>query len=797
MLVTVMLLFGMSLGLDARPVDGSHEASTHTQVAASGYLRVTTELGARAHWCRYVMARTTRVNPNGVGRHGAGVSGKFPLPPSGWLAARGCTAYPAIIMSDSLLYPIDALIAPRSIAIVGASDDAERIGGRPLASLLRFAYPGTIYPINPNRRTVQGVPAFASIADVPGPVDCAILCVPASAVSAAAQACADKGVRSLVVFSAGFAEMGGEGVRQQQFLTDLARRSGMRILGPNCMGMFNSNAAAYLTFTAVVQNIRPTNGRMALVSQSGGYASAVLKLAAARNLHFAAWITTGNECDLEVGELIEALAPRPEVEGIVVYVEGVRDGPAFLRGLAAAQAHRKPVLLMKVGRTEAGAHAAASHTASIAGADWVYDAVLRQFGVHRVRSTEELIDVAVALDSGQPLRGARLGVVTTSGGIGAQIADLASDAGLEMPQMNEDAQSRIRALAPNGSAGNPVDVTGQIINDVGLLASCLDVMLRSGEYDAIYVYLGLIAGSPTLGAALLTTLCEVRGRHPDQLIMISIIAGPEIVRSYEEAGFLVSEDPSRAVQALAALTRLRAVRALPQAVAVDSKHPRLPAGRRYNELEAKQVFADIGIPAPRELLLTEALQPGPMEYPVALKVVSSDIQHKTEVGGVALGLPDEHALRAALETMRSSVAERAPQARVDGYLVSPMVQGGVECLLGCHNDPVFGPVVLIGLGGVAVEIFKDVACRLAPVCIEQAHQMIREIRSFPLLSGYRGRPPADLDALARAIASFSQLAAANADRLVAAEINPLLVFPQSRGVLALDAVLETNAGEPT
>jgi len=687
---------------------------------------------------------------------------------------------------------LEALIAPHSIAIVGASDDADRIGGRPLAALLRFKYAGAIYPINPNRSTVQGLPAFKSVADLPGPVDCAIVALPASGVLEAAQACADRGVRSLVVFSAGFAEIGPEGARQQQVLTDLSRRTGMRIIGPNCMGLFNSAANAYMTFTQVLNDIRPVERGLALISQSGGYGSGVLKLAATRNLQFGTWITTGNECDVEVGSLLEALAPRPDVAGIVMYVEGVRDGAAFVRGLSSARAHGKPVLVMKVGRTSVGAQAVASHTASIAGEDWVYDAVLRQWGAHRVRSTEELIDLALFINSGRAATGRRLGVVTTSGGIGAQIADLASDHGLLMPGMPESVQARIRALVPNAGVGNPVDVTGQIINDPSVLASCLSMMFESGEFDSIYIYLGLIAGSQTLGRALLDSLREARQRHPEPLVMISVIGSESVVRAYEDAGFLVTEDPSRAILALASLTKLRSRATTPAPPRAWSPLPAaLPHGRRFNEVEAKQVFAEFGIRSPCEHLVATDMPLPMVEYPVALKVVSGEIPHKTEIGGVALNLTGPAELQNALDQMQRSIAEHAAGSRVDGFLVTPMIKGGVECLLGLHCDPVFGPIVLFGLGGVAVEIFRDVTCRLAPVSALEAHEMIREIRSYPLLTGYRGKPAADVNALAEAIASFSRLALANADRIKAAEINPLVVLPIGQGVLALDAVLET------
>ena len=362
------------------------------------------------------------------------------------------------------------LFAPRSIAIIGASNDPTRIGGRPIAALRQGGFEGIIYPINPNRAEVQGVRAYADVRDIPGGVDCAIIAVGADLAVPAIEACAALGVKSAVIFSAGFAEAAAPGPARQARIVEVARAAGMRMIGPNCLGMFHTPSRAYLTFTALFQGQTPPGGHIGLVSQSGGSGAHILKLAQQRGLQLGTFVTTGNEADVEFGEVLTALADDDDVKVIVGYVEGVRARDSFLQGLARAHAARKPVVLLKVGRTESGAAAAASHTASLAGADSIYDAVFRQYGVFRARNTEELLDVAYAAQHARLAPGRRLGVVTISGGMGAQIADAAGDAGLMLSPTPDAIKPALRNLCPPGSPENPVDVTAQVSTDHALLA---------------------------------------------------------------------------------------------------------------------------------------------------------------------------------------------------------------------------------------------------------------------------------------------------------------------------------------
>lgn len=690
----------------------------------------------------------------------------------------------------------EALFRPTSVAVIGASSDPTRIGGRPVRYLKESGFSGRILPINPGRPEVQGLPAFASVDAVDGPIDCAVVAVGPDDAVEAARRCAARGVRQMVIFSAGFAEMGEVGIRRQAELIELGRTSGMRILGPNCLGAYSAHSGAFLTFSGVYDDVVGTGGRFGLVSQSGGYAGEVVKYAQRRGVQFGTWATTGNESDVEFGEVLHALVESADVDAVVAYIEGVRNRDSFIDALALARRMRKPIVLLKVGRTSEGAEAAQSHTASLAGADDIYEAVFREYGVIRARNTPEMLDVAYALKRGIYPPDRRLAIVTNSGGLGIQAADFAGDAGLTLPENPPEARAAISRVLPNAATRNPVDTTGQVANEPHLFGQAVAAMLETGLYGSAYVNIGLIGGLPFLVRPLIEVFTEVARRFGDRPLAVTVTAPPEVIAAYEAAGLLVYEDPSQAVRALGALASLReAWDRGGAAVEPLGSVARLDADRAFSEVEAKTILARVGVRGPEEVVAAgpeaAAAAATRMGAPVAIKVVSPDILHKTDVGGVALDVAPE-AVAHAVKAMAARVAEAAPTARIEGYLVTPMLHGGVECLVGIHCDPLFGPVVVFGIGGVTVEIYRDVVMRPAPVGLAEAHRMIRSIRGWPLLDGHRGRPPADVDALAQAIVDISRLAAGNADRIRTIEVNPLLVLPRGRGAVALDAVVETG-----
>jgi acyl-CoA synthetase (NDP forming) len=688
---------------------------------------------------------------------------------------------------------LDCLLRPASIAVIGASSDPTRIGGRPLAYLKRAGFSGGVYPVNPAHESVQGFKSYGSIEAVPHPIDTAIIAVRREAVLDSARACAAQGVKSLIVFSAGFAEIGIEGVPSQTELASIGRASGMRIIGPNSLGLFNAGTRAFATFSATVEECMPSGGRIAIATQSGGYGGYVLMMAHARGLDIGNLVTTGNECDVEVGEVIHWLAEDPGTEVILAYMEGCRNGASLIAGFEAARRAGKPVVVIKVGSTDIGAQAAASHTAALAGSDQTFEAVFKKYGVYRARHTEEMLDVAYALRAGKlPSNPATL-LVTLSGGLGVHMSDLAEEAGLPLPPLPLAAQDKIKAIVPFASTLNPVDVTGQVNNDSTVLERCLDVIFEDCDYGSVLIFIGVAGSVPSLEKALNQSIAAVAKRYPTRLIAVCTLGAS---RAGASDGVLHFVDPPRAITALKACGFFAFQKPFaafgPQG---RGQVPRLDRARHYNEYEAKRVLASIGIHSPREQVAGDVDQvfsaAAAIGGKLALKIVSADLAHKSEVGGVILGLDTAEAASWAASRMLKSVRSAAPAARLEGFLVSEMVSG-VECIIGIFPDPVFGPVMIFGAGGTSAELLKDVSRRLVPVTEADAHEMIRELRTFPLLDGFRGQPKADMAALARAIVAASELAAANADLIEIFEINPLVVRPGLLGCMALDCVLITG-----
>ncbi|MBO1110608.1 acetate--CoA ligase family protein [Bordetella petrii] len=690
---------------------------------------------------------------------------------------------------------LDSFLSPRSIAIVGASTHAGKVGAVPLRYLIEQGYRGEVYPINAGARQVQGRPACASLRAVGRPIDLAIFAIPASAADTALDDAIAAGVRNIVMFSAGFAELGEQGDAAQRAFAAKARAAGIRVLGPNCLGFMNVARSVYATFSPVVSTGLVEAGQVGLVSQSGAFGAYAYAMARERGVGLSMWVTTGNESDIDVADCIAWMARDPATRVIMAYLEGCRDGGKLRQALDLARAADKPVVVVKVGRTALGARAAASHTAALAGDDAVYQALFRQHGAWRARSIEEFFDIAHCLAvSGQPAN-ARVGLLTVSGGVGVMMADDAAEAGLDVAELPAAAQEIIRARVPFAATQNPVDLTGQVTADPSLLEMAARAMLGQGGYGSLLIFLAAFGSTPAMQAMQQQLARDLRQAFPGRLLMFSALADPAQQRALEAQGCLCYGDPARAIRVLAAMAFFHAQRRRP-GPAVAGPPVVLRPGP-YSEADAMRVLREHGMPVvparhaqSREQAIEQARELG---FPVAMKIVSADITHKSDVGGVVLDIRDENVAREAYDRILAAVAKAAPRARIQGVLVAPMVRGGVECILGVRRDPVLGPVVMVGAGGVNVELLGDVALRLAPVDIEQAREMIGELRIAPLFGGFRGAPAADAAALAEAIVRLSRFAAAAGDTLDSVELNPLVVLPEGRGACALDAVLLTRA----
>jgi len=690
---------------------------------------------------------------------------------------------------------LSPLLAPRSIALIGASENAARIGGRPLRYLREAGFKGAVYPVNPNRETVQGFKSYASVGGLPETPDVAILAVPASGTVQALKECAERHVKAAIIFSAGFAETGDEGRAMQDEIAGIARESGMRVLGPNCLGVFNAASGYYGTFSAILDTEFVNPGPVAIVSQSGAYGSHIAHLARQRGLGISHWITTGNECDIDVAEALQWVVDQPDTNVVIAYAEGIRNRDVFLEALDTARAKEKAIVFMKVGRSEVGAHAVSSHTAALAGSDAIFDAVFRQYGVFRASTTAEQLDVAYACSRGIYPAGDKFGIFTLSGGFGIQMADDAALAGLDVSPMPDAAQEELKAMLPYASPRNPVDATAQALTELPLMTSYISTMLEKGGYDMFAGIFGSGPASSTFAVSLRQALEGATEGQDGCILSLTMSASPEVVRSYEEKGFLVFEDGSALVNALGALVHFRkSFDSAKRVTETLEEAPRLSlVGDTLSEHGAKSVLAKAGIAFPREALVRPGEDAGAaaaaIGFPVVLKISSPDISHKTEIGGVIVGVKDEDEARQAAQTILDRVREKRPDALIEGLIVSPMITGGVETIAGVVRDPVFGPVVMFGLGGVFVEVLKDVTFRAAPFDAVEAQRMIREIRGFAMLEGVRGAPPADIDALAEMLSTLSRFAAANADMIESIDLNPVLVMPKGKGVAPLDALL--------
>jgi acyl-CoA synthetase (NDP forming) len=451
---------------------------------------------------------------------------------------------------------LDALLDPRSVAIIGASDDPTRIGGRPVSYLVRAGYAGSIWPVNPNRETVQGLRAYRSVSDLPEAPDACIVAVAAPLVVETIEACAARGVRSAIILSSGFAEAGEEGKAAQARITRVARDSGMRIVGPNTLGVFNARTKWMGTFASTILYGTPEAGPISIASQSGAVGSELFNLLRRRGLGTGVWVTTGNEADVSLADAVAYLATDPETRTIVVYAEGVRNGPAMREALTRASEAGKPVIFLKSGRSPVGAAAVEAHTAADAGSDAVYEGVFRQLGVVRVSNAEELVDAAYIATRAPLPAGRNLLVLTISGGAGVQMADAAEDLGLGVPSPSETAQEQLRALLPFAGVRNPVDVTAQVFNDMGLIGKYLRVLLEDGRYDAVALFLTSVAAPESVSGPLIAELHHAMSAFPGVPLVISLAAPAELVSSYTDAGYALFEEPTRAVRALSMLSRI-------------------------------------------------------------------------------------------------------------------------------------------------------------------------------------------------------------------------------------------------
>ncbi|MBV1687875.1 acetate--CoA ligase family protein [Novosphingobium sp. G106] len=687
---------------------------------------------------------------------------------------------------------LDSLLSPRSIAVVGASDNAKRIGGVPVDLLKRAGFE-RLYPVNPKNETVQGLTAYKDIEDVPEVVDLVVVALSAEATLPYLERCHALGIPAAIVFASGYAETGeAEGAAKQAELVAFAGRTGMKVAGPNCMGNANFSDSIFTTFGQSFQPGEPA-GNTALVTQSGNMCATVFRIARRAGVTFSQVINTGNEASVELSDYLEWLADDPNTTSALCYIEELRDGPKFLAAAAKFRAAGKLLAVYKVGTSEKGAEATRSHTAALAGDSAAYDAAFSRAGVARAGKLSELADLAYLHTLGDKIAGSNCAILSISGAAGAILADALTLGGAEVPTLPADVQAALTAQIPGHSmVSNPIDMTGNMVNSNDFLSECIRLALSPDDIDVLLLY--------TPGAFLTGALDQVEAAaaaSSKAIIVIDTFALADQTRLAEH-GIGYFEDFDQAACAVAAYGKWKSATGKVTAnFAPTASWPAFPAGRNaLSETEGKEALAAFGVPVVHDALVQGVEEAraaaDKIGYPLVAKLVSPDVAHKTEHGLIRLGLSDADAVAQAFRQMMAK-AQSMSGVHIEGVTLEPMLQGGVEILAGVTRDPVFGWMLTVGLGGVWTELMQDACHSLLPVDASEAAAMLRSLKGFKLLDGYRGAPKADVAAASRAIAALGQAVLAGGERLREVEINPLLVLPQGKGAVAVDALVLLNA----
>lgn len=698
------------------------------------------------------------------------------------------------------------MFRPASIAVVGASSDESRPSGQPLLHLRNHGYSGRVYPVNPKYEAIGQWRCYPSVEALPEAPDVALIAVAADRAADMVGDCGRKGIPFAIIITSGFAEMGPAGIRAQERLVAVARETGITIVGPNCQGMINAAQRISLGFGAPY-GLAYNRGPISMTSQSGAWGNSTMILVNAAGIGFQNYQSTGNEAATTSLDLVDWYLDDPDTKIVASYVEGFKDARRVVTLGRKALAVGKPWLLWKVGSSEAGARAAASHTANLGGAMALYRAAFRQSGIIEVTDADELADRAQALMCGKQPRGNRVAVITGSGGAGVLMADHCAAGGLELPALSEETMAELKATLPAfAGLNNPIDVTGNAGRD-GLVGAVRRVA-RDPNVDMVGVCLAAISGPH--GIAVAQAVAAIAAEIDKPLLVAWSAADPVKTQAGYEALKAVNvpryDTPVKCARGMETLWRFARAQRDCARIATEPvlrlhrpEQARALAGlkRDLTEYESKRVLADYGIPVTTEYVAIDAEQAcafaAQIGFPVVMKIVSPDIAHKSEAGGVKVGVRDDASVRAAFTEILANAQRFDAQAHIDGVLVQPLVVDAVEVILGVNNDPLFGPAVMFGLGGIFAEIMKDVSFRIAPITLSEAHEMIREIRAFPILDGARGRPKADVDALADAIVRLAALALDLEGQVAEIDINPLFVLPAGRGVVAGDALIKPLA----
>lgn len=674
-----------------------------------------------------------------------------------------------------------ALFRPKSIALIGASSDGSKNAGRPQRYMVQHGFSGTIYPVNPFREEIQGLAAYKSIIDVPRSVDHAFIMTPAAQIPDILKDCAVAGVAVATIYADGFAEKGDVGKALQDEIVGIAKSHGIRIIGPNSMGVINSQNGMTLSVNAVLEMPELIAGRVGVVSQSGTVLGTLISRGAARGIGFSKLVSVGNECDLGVGEIVDLLIDDDQTDAILLFLEGIREAERL--AVAAARAHekQKPIIAYKLGKSEAGRQLAVSHSGALASSDRTTSAFFKRHGIIGVEMLEALFEMPPMVVGRRPRPGNRVSVVTTTGGGAAMVADRLGQHDLKLVGASDQLRERLRGLGVEIGSGPLIDLT-MAGTRKGVYDAALEEILNDEQCDAVVCVVGSSGQfHPELAVA---PIVKARKTNKFMAAFIAPQADQSLAR-LSEAGVAAFRTPEACADAVAAALAWKVPKQIEESAAV-----KIPQNQKFNERDALTLFESLGIPVAQSVEVTDVSNLGDdISYPVVAKILSEEIAHKSDMGGVRVGIANKQELEKALSEIKTSVNSYLPDVSAERFLIQSMESGLAEVLLGFRHDPEVGPIVILGSGGVLAELLDDVAIGIAPMDLEQAYDLISEVKGLALLKGYRGAPKGDVAALADAIVHISKLAVTEGGQIDEAEINPLLIKTEGLGVVALDGLV--------
>ncbi len=704
-------------------------------------------------------------------------------------------------------FELSPLLNPESVAIIGVSKNPSRIGGRLFKYLAKHGYEGRLALVNPKYKEFNGVTCYPTISDVPAPIDCALIAVPEKQVLAVLNECAGSHVKAAVIFSSGFAEMGSSGKEAQNKIQELAGTKNLRVCGPNCIGLINFNNHITLSFSQLLEIDTLIPGNIGFISQSGALGGSLVNRAMDKRIGLSYFISSGNEADLEVSDYIKHLVLHDEMTKVIAAViEGFKDGAKFIEVAELALKYRKPLIVLKIGETEAGKTAAASHTGSMTGSDSVIDAVFHQKGVIRVHNYDELFQTAALFSKGRKSKGNRVGILTSTGGGGIIMADYYVKLGLTVPDLSQKTKDLAsKEIAAFGKVSNPFDLTGQIFSDPEMFKRCMKLFVAEDNFDIIQVNVSMVAGqSSEQRASMLLDSIEGSSKPIVTWWAAGSLSDPgiKVLNGSEVAVFRSPERCATAVTSLVKYCQHIESRSDHTPVSSDNDYATSlecakelldTADTSLSEHQSKELLNLYGIPVTREQVVKsphEAIRfAEEIGFPVVLKIDSPDILHKSEAGIIRLGVSSKKDALQFYDEIINNAEKYNPKARINGVLVQEMIKNGSEVMIGMSQDPQFGPTIAFGLGGIFVEVLKDISLRVTPLSQSDAEQMVKEIKGYLILQGVRDKKRADIEAVVDVLQRISRLAQDWKDTISEIDINPLIVFDEGHGVKAADALV--------